>query len=452
MPIQTPRGMEDVLPADSWRWEYVEALFRDLAARYGYREIRTPVVEATELFERGVGSGTDVVEKEMYTFLDPAGRSLTLRPEGTAGAVRAYIQHHLEQEPGPVKLYYVGAPMFRYERPQAGRQRQFYQFGVEVLGAGAPTVDAEVVALGVRFLEALGVEGVRVELNSIGDPVCRPRYREALLAYYRPLRDRLCQDCQRRLERNPLRLLDCKVDRELAAAAPSPRDWLCADCARHYEEVKRLLGELGVEVVENPHLVRGLDYYTRTVFELVSDRLGAQSAVLSGGRYDGLVEGLGGPATPGIGFAGGMERLLALLPREGPRAPAEPGADVFVALVEPERAAEGLAAAERLRAAGLRVEVELEGRSLKAQMRYASRRRFRLALLVGGSEAARGEVTLRDLGDGRQQAVPWSRLEERLARLATRRAERGAGDPAGFLAALLEDEEGGRGGDERDDS
>ncbi|MDI3297744.1 MAG: histidine--tRNA ligase [Bacillota bacterium] len=451
MSIQKPRGMEDVLPGESWRWQRVEAVFRDLAERYGYREIRTPLVEATELFERGVGGGTDVVEKEMYTFLDPAGRSLTLRPEGTAGAVRAFVEHHLDQEPGPLKLYYVAAPMFRYERPQAGRQRQFYQFGVEVLGAAEAAVDAEVIGLGVRFLRELGVEGVRVELNSIGDESCRPRYREALLDYYRPLRGQLCEDCRRRLERNPLRLLDCKVDRELAAGAPPVRDALCAACAAHYEEVRRLLGALGVEVVENPRLVRGLDYYTRTVFELVSDRLGAQNAVLSGGRYDRLAEQLGGPPTPGIGFAGGMERLLALLPGGAPRGAEEERPDVFVALVEPGRVAEALAAAERLRAAGLRAECELSGRSLRAQMRYASKRRFRLALLVGGEEWARGEATLRDLDGGRQASLPRGRLEEALARLEARRARPRAA-PAGELRRLLAAADGERGEGDGDDS
>lgn len=443
MPIQKPRGMEDVLPGEVWRWQRIERLFRDLAERYGYREIRTPLVEATELFERGVGGGTDVVEKEMYTFLDPGGRSLTLRPEGTAGAVRAFVEHHLDQEPAPLKLYYVAAPMFRYERPQAGRQRQFYQFGIEVLGAGEPAVDAEVIALGVRFLRELGVEGVRVEINSIGDAACRPRYRERLLEYYRPLRQRLCPDCQRRLERNPLRLLDCKVDRELALGAPQARESLCADCAAHYEEVLRLLDALGVAVVENPRLVRGLDYYTRTVFELTSDRLGAQNAVLSGGRYDGLVEQLGGPPTPGIGFAGGMERLLALLPPGGE----EGRPDVFVALVDPGLRAEALAWAERLRGAGLHAECELGGRSLKAQMRYASRRRFRLALLVGGEEWAQGEATLRDLDGGRQASLARGRLEEALARGGGRRERL-----AEALGSLLEAAGGERGEGEGDDS
>ncbi|HAG07865.1 MAG TPA: histidine--tRNA ligase, partial [Peptococcaceae bacterium] len=318
MAIKRPRGTADVLPGEVEKWLALENLARRLSRTYGYAEIRTPIFEHTELFARSVGDATDIVEKEMYTFLDKGGRSITLRPEGTASVARAYIEHGMSSLPQPVKLYYVG-PFFRHDRPQAGRLRQFHQFGVEVFGAAHPRADAEVIILACEFFRALGLNSVEILLNSVGCPVCRASLIRRLKDFFRNRNEEVCATCRARLERNPLRVLDCKDERcrELIRAAPTPIDTLCGECRSHFQQVQRYLGRQRVPYTVEPHLVRGLDYYTRTAFEFVAPDLGAQNSVGGGGRYDGLVEACGGKPTPGVGFAIGLERTLLLMEKAG---------------------------------------------------------------------------------------------------------------------------------------
>ena len=371
---------------------------RDVFSRYGFRDIRVPIIEFTEVFTRSIGETTDIVEKEMYTFMDKAGRSITLRPEGTAPVVRSYVEKHLYTEPAPQKFYYTG-PMFRYERPQKGRQRQFYQIGVEAFGVAEPKIDAEVLAMLVGFLEALGVKDYRLELNSIGCPKCRPVYKEALKAFFSPLIGSLCPDCKRRYEVNPLRILDCKVEACIALrkGAPKVTDYLCEECREHFEELKSLLDTLGIRYSLNPEMVRGLDYYTRTTFEATSEFLGSQKAFAAGGRYDGLVEEFGGPSTPAIGFAVGVERLLHLLKDKQAEAL---GPDVFIASIGKEADREALRLAGGLRAEGLWAELGYSGASLKSQLRRADRIGAAIALILGEEELGKGALKWKDLKDG----------------------------------------------------
>ncbi|ADG05828.1 histidine--tRNA ligase [Kyrpidia tusciae] len=412
MLTQRPRGMHDILPQEASLWHEIEEAARRICARYGFSEVRTPILEHTELFQRGVGENTDIVEKEMYTFNDRGGRSMTLRPEGTAGAVRAYVEHKFYGGPQPIKWFYLG-PMFRYERPQAGRQRQFHQFGVEVFGVADPAVDAEVIALGLDFLEDIGLEGLRLELNSVGCPQCRPMYRERLQAYYRPLREQLCEDCRDRLERNPLRLLDCKREtcKALAERAPRIEEALCEECRAHDEGVHRHLEAAGIAYEINPRLVRGLDYYTRTAFEVVEDGIGAQGTVLGGGRYNGLVEELGGPSVPGIGFAAGLERLILALEQRRGEGTSETGVDVFGIALGDEASVELTGWLRRLRALGCRAERGFEGKSLKAQLKAADRLGARWALILGEEERRRGVVMVKDLAGGEQRELPVLEVE-----------------------------------------
>ncbi|CAM3360298.1 histidine--tRNA ligase [Hydrogenibacillus schlegelii] len=412
MRYQAPRGTADILPDEAARWQAVEAAFREACRRFGYGEIRTPIFEQTELFARSVGASTDIVQKEMYTFTDRGGRSLTLRPEGTAPVVRAVIEHRLYGTAElPLKLCYLG-PMFRYERPQSGRQRQFHQFGVEAIGVEAPELDAEVIALGWTFLQDIGLKGVTLVLNSLGCPVCRPAYREALVAFLRPHREALCPDCRLRLEQNPLRVLDCKIDgpTPLVASAPRITDHLCDACRAHHAAVKAELDRLGIPYVEDPHLVRGLDYYTRTVFEFVAEGLGAQNTVLAGGRYNGLMAALGGPDLPGIGFALGAERLLLLLDEPAEGRVGAPAPDVYVVAFG-AGAEKKLSLLMRLRAAGLSADADFAGRGLKAQLRSADRRGARYAVIVGDDEARAGRAAIKHLATGAQ----WTVAEEELA-------------------------------------
>ncbi|MDR7483414.1 MAG: histidine--tRNA ligase [Armatimonadota bacterium] len=404
--IQAPRGMRDILPGEVERWQALEARIHALAARYGFREIRTPVVEHTEVFQRTVGEATDIVEKEMYTFADRSGRSLSLRPEGTAGVVRAFLEHGLRQWPQPVKLYYL-ASMFRYDRPQKGRYRQHTQFGAEIIGSADPAADAEVLSLPVRLLQALGLAHVEVRLNSVGDAACRPRYLEALRAYVRPLLDELCADCRRRFERQPLRILECKQEgcRRVAAGAPAIVDVLCAPCAEHFAGVRAHLETLEIPYVLDRFIVRGMDYYTRTAFEVYSGRLGAQNAVFGGGRYDGLAEQLGGPPTPGVGFGLGLDRLLLVLEQEELAAAVGSGVQVMVVTVGDAARPAGLRLADELRAAGLHVEVDLLGRDVRAQMRHAHRVGAQVAAVLGDAELSAGVVTVRAMATGRQETV-----------------------------------------------
>ena len=395
------RGTQDVLPADSGKWQYMEQTALSVAQDFGYREIRTPVFEQTALFQRSVGETTDVVQKEMYTFDDKGGRSITLRPEGTAGAARAMLEHGLNNDALPVKASYVTS-CYRYENPQAGRLREFHQFGVECFGAAAPQADAEVIALAHTVLETLGVTGVSLHINSIGCPACRAKYHEALKAYFSARKDQLCETCLGRLERNPMRILDCKspVCSALAAEAPVILDYLCDDCAAHFQAVKDCLEEAELPYTVDPRIVRGLDYYTRTVFEFVSDALGAQAVVCGGGRYDGLCQELGGPSIPSLGFGMGLERLLLVMEAKGCAFPAPPRCELYLAPMGEAAVRRCFAIASRLREGGVAVEFDVAGRGLKAQMKYADKLGARYVIVVGDSELETGMAKLKDMESG----------------------------------------------------
>jgi len=403
--IAAPRGTADLYPPESARWQALEAQARAVAHRFGYGEIRTPLFEATELFVRGVGETTDIVEKEMYTFVDKGDRSLTLRPEWTAPVVRAVLEHQLLAQ-GPQRLYYVG-PIFRYERPQAGRYRQAHQFGVECFGFAGAEADVEVIALAHEVLRAFGL-GVVARVNSIGDATCRPRYREALHAHFAPHRDALSADSQRRLERNPLRILDSKAaeDRALVASAPTMLDVLCEPCAAHFARVRALLDASEIPYVVDTAIVRGLDYYTRTVFEFVSGDLGAQGTVCAGGRYDELVASLGGIATPGVGFALGMERFLMILAKRGSEAPAPRAGIAVVALGEVARTrVVPLVAALRRASAELAITIDYGDAKIATQFKKADRANARAAVIVGDDEVGAGTLVVRDLVSRRQETL-----------------------------------------------
>ncbi len=404
--INIPKGTKDVLPSQSYKWQYIEDTARDVARVFNLKEIRTPVFEHTELFKRGVGEGTDVVGKEMYTFEDKGGRSVTLKPEGTAGAVRLFVENGLSSTPMPVKTYYI-TPAFRYERPQAGRLREFHQFGIEVFGSESAETDAEVIFAASSFLGKLGLSGTRLEINSIGCRSCRADYNRALREYFEPRLGDMCETCRTRFSSNPLRMLDCKEEkcREISAGAPSILDYLCPDCRGHFERVKALLEESGLAFTVNPCIVRGLDYYTRTVFEFVSDAIGAQGTVCGGGRYDGLVEQLGGAHTPAVGFAAGIERLMLLMDNIGAKYPEEPKVTVYVAgMDEPTRAA-AFSAANRLRADGISAEADLMSRSLKAQFKYADKLGAEYVAVIGSDELSENEITVKNMESGKSERI-----------------------------------------------
>ena len=402
MTIQAVRGTKDVLPEEIPAWHRVEAAARELFARYGYRELRTPVFEETELFARGIGADTDIVSKEMYTFDDRDGGSLTLRPEATAGIVRAVIEHNLMNTDPALRVYAIG-PMFRRERPQKGRYRQFHQVDVEAFGFTSPTIDAEVIELALAFLDACGVTSRELVLNSVGDQSCRPAYVQKLQQALRAVASSLCADCQRRVETNPLRVLDCKVPQDQAVIDGLPKitDHLCAPCGEHFAELRRQLELLGIPYRLSHRLVRGLDYYVRTTFEVTSDALGAQSSILGGGRYDGLVEDLGGPDLAGIGFAIGLERLVSLVPR----ADGEPRCDVFLMPLAAGALDKALRLQRRLREAGLRALLDPEGRSFKSRMKQADKLGARYVAILGDDELAKGVWTLRDMARSEQRAA-----------------------------------------------
>jgi histidyl-tRNA synthetase len=400
---RAPKGTTDMLPDVARAWEHLQRTATALFSRYGYEPITTPTFEHTDVFVRGIGEATDIVGKEMYTFLDKSGRSLTLRPEGTAPVVRAALEHGLTANGQSVKLYYAG-PMFRYERPQAGRMRQFWQIGAEALGMPEPTVDAEMISMLMEFFAAAGVprERMRLLLNSMGDEKCRPAYRDKIAGFIRAHAAGLCEECVRRAETNPLRAFDCKNEgcRAVMSGAPLLRDELCDECAAHYAAVKRHLDALGIAYIEDSTLVRGLDYYTRTVFEVQAEGLGAQNAIGGGGRYDRLMELYGGPATSGLGFALGFERTLLALEAAGALMPRPAIAEVFVARVAPETAGEAFRITSELRAAGIVVETDHQARSLKSQFKVADRLGARLVVVVGPDELAGGEVVVRDMERG----------------------------------------------------
>jgi histidyl-tRNA synthetase len=425
---EKPPGTEDLLPGEPdpsappedriWqteKWQAVEALFRDVCQRFGFAEIRTPIFEETDLFVRSVGAGTDIVAKEMYTFEDRGGRSMTLRPEGTAPVVRAYLQHKLYGRAKVHKFFYL-CPIFRYERQQRGRYRQHHQAGVEVIGAQNPTVDVEVLSLGLTYLAELGLTDTELHLNSVGCPRCRPAHRQALQAFLGSVLDQLCPDCHQRYQINPLRTLDCKEDRCQRATrdAPVMVHFLCPDCLHHFASVQEQLTALGWEFTLNPRLVRGLDYYTKTAFEILHGALGAQNVLLGGGRYDGLVEQCGGPPTPGIGFGAGIERILLALEQTGRTLPLPQRRPIFLAGVsDPERRQAQLFALQ-LRRAGMDAEIDYEGKSLKAQMRVAHRLHAVATVFFREEDLAQGFVALRQMDDGTQENIPLDRLIEHL--------------------------------------
>lgn len=399
--ISIPKGTKDMLPQDAYKWHYVESVARETAALFGFREIRTPMFEHTELFTRGVGETTDIVTKEMYTFLDKGGRSMTLRPEGTAGVARAFIENGLAQQTLPMKAYYL-ASVFRYERPQNGRLREHHQFGVELYGSELPSADAEVIALAHTFLTKAGLKSLSLNINSIGCRECRAKYNAALKEYIGANLNNMCTACRDRFDRNPLRILDCKEEkcRAITAGAPRITDFLCDGCREHFAEVQNTLARLNIPFAVNPSIVRGLDYYTRTVFEFVSDDIGAQGTVCGGGRYNHLVEEVGGKPTAAVGFGMGLERLLMVLENTGALTAEPERSDVYLAALG-ERAAEYVPVlAAKLRAAGVKTEFDLMGRGLKAQMKYADKCGARFSAVIGDEEMARGSAALKNMETG----------------------------------------------------
>ncbi|MDR3687003.1 MAG: histidine--tRNA ligase [Coriobacteriia bacterium] len=405
-----PKGTADMLPPVARAWERLSRIAQDLFSRYGFEPIYTPIFEHTEVFTRGIGEATDIVSKEMYTFEDKGGRSITLRPEATAGVVRAALEHGLTANGQSAKVYCLG-PMFRYERPQKGRMRQFWQIDAELLGAAEPTADAELITMMWRFIEACGIpaENMRLLINSMGDENCRPAYRDKVAAYIRANADGLCEECNRRADTNPLRAFDCKnpACKEIMGAAPMLRDELCVECREHYSAVKGLLDELGIPYVEDPSLVRGLDYYTRTVFEVQVDAgLGSQNAIGGGGRYDRLMQEYGGPPTPGLGFALGFERLLLAMEAAGALATDSAHTDVFVALAEPTARRQAYALVSAVRDAGVSAEMDHRGKSLKSQMKMADRLGASFVLILGADELQSAEVTMRDMNTKAETRVP----------------------------------------------
>lgn len=415
MLTNAPRGTKDILPDAVGDWNYVEGEIRELCRRFGYSEIRTPIFEHTELFQRGIGEGTDVVDKEMYTFTDRGERSITLRPENTASAVRAYLQNKLYAQSNLVKLFYIGS-MFRYDRPQAGRMREFHQFGVEALGEANPAVDAEVILLAMNLLEGLGLKDLELSINSVGCPKCRSKYRTMLQDFFRDKLEDLCEDCRSRFERSPLRILDCKKDSDKPYMADAPKitDCLCEECADHFAKLKELLTSAGISFTHDPRLVRGLDYYTKTAFEIKYPPLGAQSAVAGGGRYDGLIEEMGGNPTPAVGFATGLERLLLALESQNLLPEKNRSVDAYVVALGEAAQAEGFKLLNSLRQQGLSAAMDFAGRSMKAQMKQANKLGAKYSVILGEDEIAEGVVMLRSMEDSSQAKVPMAQVAEKI--------------------------------------
>ena len=404
--MQALKGTHDILPDEVYKWDYMEGVIRDVCARYGYKEIRTPIIEATELFQRGIGDTTDVVTKEMYTFKDRGNRSVTLRPENTASAVRAYLEHKMYGDQQVHKMFYIGS-MFRYDRPQAGRLREFHQFGVEALGGDNPAVDAEIILLAVNFLQSLGLQELELSLNSVGCPNCRPVYRKRLQEFFADKLDGLCEDCRSRYDRNPMRILDCKVEgcKKLSIGAPEITDCLCDDCREHFVKVQELLTSAGVSFKLDPRLVRGLDYYTKTAFEVQYAPLGAQSAVAGGGRYDGLIEEIGGKPTPAVGFAVGLERVLLALEKQALLPEQADAMDAFVVGLGEAAQPAAFRLLADLRAAGLSAGMDFAGRSMKAQMKQANKANAHFALILGEDEVKESAVMLKNMQTSEQHKI-----------------------------------------------
>lgn len=415
MLTNAPKGTKDVLPNQVYRWHYVERKFDDICRRYGYKEIRTPIFEHTELINRGVGDTTDIVQKEMYTFNDHGGRSLTLKPEGTSPAVRAFVEHRMYAEVQPTKIYY-DTPCFRYEKPQSGRLRQFHQFGVEIFGTPNMMADADVICLGHDFLEEMGIKDVVLEINSVGCPACRETYRRALQDFLRPHYDELCDTCKNRFDKNPMRILDCKSqeDQDLVKDAPNMIDYLCDECASSFEEVKGHLESMGLEYTVNPRIVRGLDYYTKTAFEFVSNKIGAQGTVCGGGRYDNLCQEIGGPPIPGVGFGLGKERLLMLMEANGVEIPEAEPSDVFIVTMGDKGRIKGLEILRELHKKGISAQMDTLARNVKGQFKYAARLNAKKTIVIGDEELEKGVVQIKDMDRHEQQEVSFDNILEML--------------------------------------
>lgn len=400
------KGTEDVLPKDSYRWQFVEDVMRRESKAYGFKEIRTPVFEHTELFQRGVGQTTDVVQKEMYTFDTKGGESVTLRPEGTAGAARAVLEHSLENDGLPIKASYF-VSCYRYEKPQAGRLREFHQFGVEEYGTQSPLADAEIICVAQSIFDRLGIKQLRLEINSIGCPTCRAEYHKALREYFGARKEELCDTCNSRLEKNPMRILDCKspICSKIAEGAPKITDYLCDECREHFEQVQKYLYVAGVEYTVNPTIVRGLDYYTKTVFEFVTDFIGAQGTVCGGGRYDGLIEELGGKHLPSLGFAMGMERLLMLMDKQGIEIPEPSSCDLYVATMGDKAKEKAFSLIKSVRDCGLIAETDVVGRGLRPQMKYADKIGAKFSLVLGDNEIEQNSAEVKNMTTGEKTTL-----------------------------------------------
>ena len=415
--INIPKGTKDVLPAESYKWHYIENIVRDITGKYGFSEIRTPTFEHTELFLRGVGETTDIVNKEMYTFEDKGKRSITLKPEGTAGVARSYVENGLSEAPQPMKMYYI-TPVFRYERPQAGRLREHHQFGVELYGSDSPYADVEVISVAKTLFDRLGIENLELNINSIGCPVCRSEYNKALKDYLKDHIDGMCPTCKERLDKNPLRILDCKEERCKAINANAPKviDYLCDDCRNHHETVKNILTSLGISFKVNPNIVRGLDYYTKTVFEFVSTSIGAQGTVCGGGRYNNLVKEVGGKPTPAVGFGMGIERLIMVLEALGLSLGENEVPSVYLAPLSKNEMMDTYRLVAELRAKGVSVDTDIMGRSLKAQMKYAGKRGYKYVVVLGESELANGLAKIKIMATGEEVAVQINNLADEILR------------------------------------
>ena len=413
MLTNAPRGTKDILPEQIGNWLYIENKIREICKNYGYEEIRTPTFEHTELFQRGIGEGTDVVDKEMYTFTDRGNRSITLRPENTASVVRAYLQNKLYAAGNLVKLFYIGS-MFRYDRPQAGRLREFHQFGIEALGEQSPAVDAEIILLAWDFLKSLGLDDLKLKINTVGCPKCRPVYRQKLQHYFSENIEELCDDCKHRLLKNPLRILDCKIDggKEFIEDAPKIETCLCNECREHFSAVQKLLQASEVNFEIDPRLVRGLDYYTKTAFEIQYLPLGAQSAVAGGGRYDGLIEEIGGAPTPGIGFAAGIERILIALEKQNLLQAEKNNFNAFIVAVGAEAEILGFKLLTELRRKNVSVTMDFAKRSIKAQMKQAAKSGAKFALIIGDEEIKNSFVTVKNLETSAQESISFENVAQ----------------------------------------
>lgn len=421
MKFNAPRGTNDILPPDTLKWQYIEKKTHEIFANYNYQEIRTPIFEYTELFQRGIGEVTDIVEKEMYTFEDKSGRSITLRPEGTASVMRSFLENKIYGQAQPTKYYYIG-PMFRYERPQSGRFRQFHQLGIEALGSNDPALDVEVISVGMRLLQKFGLNEFELHLNSVGCRECRPNYVEKLKSYLNKYQDDLCVSCKDRINRNPLRVLDCKNESCTAVIKDAPKitDNLCDSCDEHFNQVQEYLDILDMDYILNPLLVRGLDYYTNTAFEIKDNALGAQNTVFGGGRYNGLAEEIGKRDLPGIGFALGIERLLLSLEAKDIQLPVESGVDLYITVIGDKAKKESFKLLDQLRSKGFRTEIDYLDRSVGSQMKSADRMNAEYTIIIGEDELSNNSATIRNMKSGEEKQIQLSNLIEEMKKLVVR--------------------------------